>query len=102
LIKYHKEDDALYIKLNSGKTIESEEFEDGFIVDFDKNDNIVGIEILNVSKIKSNQLIPLDSVEEKSEKYNISFNRESGKALFWKSSCENSMCDIPVISFSIN
>jgi uncharacterized protein YuzE len=101
LIKYHKEDDALYIKLSSGKTIESEEFRDGFIVDFDKDDHIVGIEVLNVSKLENSQLIPLDGVDESSEKYNISFNRKSGKALFWKSSCKNSVCDMPVISFNL-
>jgi len=101
LIKYNRKDDALYIKLSSGKTIESEEFRDGFIVDFDKDDHIVGIEVLNVSRLENSQLIPLDGVDEKSVKYNIFFDKNRGTPFFWRSSCEENVCDMPVISFNL-
>lgn len=48
-IRYDEEVDALYIQLKKGKYYESDEIKDGFIVDYDKNGRIIGIEILDVS-----------------------------------------------------
>ena len=49
-IKYDKEADALYIKLNSVKTSKTIELGKSFLIDLDKKKNIIGIEILNYSK----------------------------------------------------
>ena len=46
-ITYDKEADALYIKLTDKSISESEEIEDDIVADFDNDDNIVGIEVLN-------------------------------------------------------
>ncbi len=44
-INYDKEADALYIKLKEGKVFESEEIEDNIIIDYDRQKNILGIEV---------------------------------------------------------
>jgi uncharacterized protein YuzE len=43
------EADALYIKLQDGGYCESDEIKDGFILDYDIDGNIIGIEILDTS-----------------------------------------------------
>ena len=49
-ISYSKEADTLYIRLNDRKVETSDEVSDDVILDFDKDGNVVGIEILNASK----------------------------------------------------
>jgi len=49
-VKYDKVADALYIRLRDGKVVESDEVAPGIIVDIDENDEIIGFEILWVSK----------------------------------------------------
>ncbi len=49
-IRYSKETDALYIRLNEREIDSSDEIAEGVIVDFDSKGEIVAIEILNVSK----------------------------------------------------
>lgn len=51
-VKYSQEVDALYITLTGSDIEESDEVSSGVIVDYDKDKNIVGIEILNVSQSK--------------------------------------------------
>lgn len=46
-ITYDREADALYIKLTDKSISESEEIEDDIVADFDNENNIVGIEVLN-------------------------------------------------------
>ena len=48
--EYDKEVDAAYLTLRQGKVLESEEVEPGLIVDFDADDQIVGVEILRFSR----------------------------------------------------
>ena len=48
-IKYDKITDVLYIQFNNNKIIESGEDHKGVIVDYDDQNNVVGIEILNAS-----------------------------------------------------
>ena len=48
-IKYDKPADSTYIRLNSGKVKKTIKLKDRLIVDVDKNDNILGIEILDFS-----------------------------------------------------
>ena len=49
-VKYDKEVDVLYIKLNDTPIIESDEEKKGVIIDYDGDGKIVSIEILNASK----------------------------------------------------
>jgi len=51
-VKYDKIADALYIRLRDGEVVESDEVAPGIIVDLDENDEILGIEVLWVSKRK--------------------------------------------------
>lgn len=44
------EADALYLSLDEGKAVESEEVAPGVIVDYDADERIVGIEMLYLSK----------------------------------------------------
>jgi len=49
-VKYDKENDILYIKLSNNPVIESDSQKPGIILDYDSEQNIVGIEVLNASK----------------------------------------------------
>lgn len=48
-LKIDKENDALYFRLDESAIVESEEVQPGVILDFDKNNQVVGIEILNLN-----------------------------------------------------
>jgi len=48
-ISVDKASDPLYFRLDESKIVESEEVRPGIILDFDKNDRVVGIEFLNIS-----------------------------------------------------
>lgn len=41
--------DALYLRLDESKIIESEEVSPGVVLDYDENGQVVGVEILNLS-----------------------------------------------------
>ena len=45
-----KEADALYLRLDDSKIIESEEVSPGVVLDYDEHNQVVGIEMLNLSK----------------------------------------------------
>ena len=49
-IKVDKDTDTLYFRLDENSIVESEEIKPGVILDYDKNDQVVGVEFLNVSK----------------------------------------------------
>jgi uncharacterized protein YuzE len=44
-----KEADALYLRLDDSKIIESEEVSPGIVLDFNEHNQVVGIEMLNLS-----------------------------------------------------
>ncbi len=44
------EADALYLRLDDSKIIESDEVSPGIVLDYDENNQVVGIEMLNLSK----------------------------------------------------
>ncbi len=46
----HKEDDALYLRLDDSHIVDSEEVEDGIILDYNQERQVVGIEVLGVSQ----------------------------------------------------
>jgi uncharacterized protein YuzE len=57
-IRYSADVDALYITLKDTDIAESDEISDGVIVDYDRDENVVGIEILWISeKADISQLI---------------------------------------------
>ena len=49
-VKYDKENDVLYIQLSNNAVAESDSEKPGIILDYDLQQNIVGIEVLNASK----------------------------------------------------
>ena len=52
-VKYDEQVDILYIRLKETPYHESDEIKEGFIVDYDKDGNVIGIEILDVSEYLS-------------------------------------------------
>ncbi len=48
-LKVDKENDALYFRLDKSAIVESEEVQPGVVLDYDQNNQVVGIEILNLS-----------------------------------------------------
>jgi uncharacterized protein YuzE len=44
------ETDALYLRLDEGKVVDSEQVAPGVIVDFDRKQRVVGLEVLGVSE----------------------------------------------------
>jgi len=50
-IRYYKETDSLYIDLSKKNSVESLEVAPGIVIDFDEENNIVGIDIDNASKV---------------------------------------------------
>jgi uncharacterized protein YuzE len=49
-LKVDRESDALYLRLDEAAVVESEEVQPGVVLDYDAAENVVGIEILNLSK----------------------------------------------------
>ncbi len=49
-LKVDEKADALYLKLDDSKIIESEEVSPGVILDFNDQDQVVGVEIIHLSK----------------------------------------------------
>lgn len=48
-LKVDRENDALYFRLDEAAVVESEEVQPGVILDFDKENRVVGVEILGIS-----------------------------------------------------
>lgn len=49
-INYDKEADAIYIGFRTGEFAKNKKIDDFTIIDLDKNNNILGIELLDASK----------------------------------------------------
>ena len=49
-LHFDKDADALYLKLDESAVTESEEVRPGVVLDFNAQDQVIGIEILNVGK----------------------------------------------------
>ena len=49
-LKVDKESDALYFRLDESRLVESEEIRVGVILDYNKDDRVVGVEFLGISK----------------------------------------------------
>ncbi len=48
-LKVNKESDTLYFRLDEAAVVESEEVQPGVILDYDKENRVVGFEILGIS-----------------------------------------------------
>ena len=64
-IRYDEKVDALYIRLRESKYFESDEIKEGFILDYDQEGNVVGIEILDASSYLSPEELSSVSFEVK-------------------------------------
>ncbi len=64
-MKYYEDTDSLYIDLSEKTSKESLEIAPGIVVDFDENNNIVGIDIDHASKILSLSELEIDSIPTK-------------------------------------
>ena len=49
-LKVDEKNDVLYFRLDESAIVDSEEIKPGIILDYDANDNVVGIEILGIRK----------------------------------------------------
>jgi len=59
-IEYDSKADVLYIRLRDTSPVESEHLENDIVLDYDENNNVVAIEILDFSKrAKESFSIPL-------------------------------------------
>ena len=70
-VRIDRETDALYMRFDDSRVIDSEQVAPGVIVDFDSRDRVVGVEVLNVSRRgprrtrPSNRTRPVTLVREK-------------------------------------
>jgi len=56
-MKVHRETDALYFRFDEAQIVESEEVEPGVILDYNADEQVVGIEILGISsRFSKNEL----------------------------------------------
>ena len=62
-LKIDRESDALYLRLDESKIIESEEVTPGVVLDFNEHDEVVGVEILHLSRRVSRDALANVSLE---------------------------------------
>lgn len=62
---FDKKANALYIRISSEKVLNSDEIAEGIIIDYDKKENIVGVEVLNFTEknLNLNDLVQM-TIEE--------------------------------------
>lgn len=58
--KYDKAAGALYLRVGGGRVVKTLENSSGFFIDYDKNDRIIGIEILDVTSTSNPNKILLN------------------------------------------
>ena len=49
-VRFDENADALYLRLDESRIVESEEAQPGIVLDFDEHNQVVGIEILRVKE----------------------------------------------------
>jgi len=49
-MQYDQKTDALYLRLDDSKIIESAEVQPGIVLDYDANNQVVGVELLRVQE----------------------------------------------------
>ncbi len=58
-IKYDDTTDGIFFIIKEGEYFESEEIEQGVIIDYDKDENILAVEILDFKNRKNEVELPL-------------------------------------------
>lgn len=58
-IRYDEKVDALYLRLDDSKVVESEEVQPGIVIDFNAKKQVVGIEVLQAKR-----RVPRDDLEQ--------------------------------------
>ena len=58
-LKVDPKNDALYFRLGESAMADSEEIKPGLILDYDANGNVVGIEILGLSRRVSKKMLKI-------------------------------------------
>ncbi len=58
-VHFDEKSDAIYFRLDESQIVESEEVKPGVILDFNQNNEVVGVEILRVGK-----RVPIASLRE--------------------------------------
>ena len=58
-VHFDEKSDAIYFRLDDSQIVESEEVKPGVILDFNQNNEVVGVEILRVGK-----RVPIASLRE--------------------------------------
>ncbi len=72
-IDYRPIEQAAYIRLLDSKVVESEEPDSGIVYDFDREDNLVGIELYHLNKIPISHLTRIYKyLKTKDEKQEVS------------------------------
>jgi uncharacterized protein YuzE len=57
-IKYYPDTDSLYIELSEQTSVESRELSEGVVIDYDAQENVIGIDIDNAShKVELKELV---------------------------------------------
>ncbi|MDD5666907.1 MAG: DUF2283 domain-containing protein [Actinomycetota bacterium] len=54
-LRIDQQNDALYFRLDESEIVESEEVQPGVILDYDANGNVIGIEMLDLSRRVSSE-----------------------------------------------
>ncbi len=49
-MQYDEKADALYLRLDDSKIVDSQEVQPGIVLDFDANNQVVGIEVLRLKE----------------------------------------------------
>jgi len=62
-LKIDKESDALYLRLDEAEIVDSQEVQPGVILDFNKDNRVVGVEILNLSTRVAKEKLNLVQLE---------------------------------------
>ena len=62
-LRIDRESDALYLRLDEREIVESEEVQPGIILDFDVHGQVVGIEMLEISKRTAEEQLRVVQVE---------------------------------------
>jgi uncharacterized protein YuzE len=64
-MRYYKDTDSLYIDLSEKSSAESLEVAPGIVMDFDENNNIVGIDIDRASQVLNLSELEISSIPSK-------------------------------------
>ena len=62
ILNYYPETDSLYIDMSEKPSVENKVVSDGVVLDYDKDGNLVGIDLDNASKIVDLKVLVLNKL----------------------------------------